>query len=74
MLENNPSKYQDLQTIGSGENLTKEEETACMKFIGEMYGKEYCTSVNALMAYKASHKVSTKQLPPTNDSFDQHVL
>jgi hypothetical protein len=68
------SKYQDLQTMGSRENLSKEEENACMKFIGKMYGKENCTSLNALRAYKAGHKVSTKRLPPTNDSFHQHVL
>ena len=42
--------------------------------MGEIYGKQNCTSLNSLRVHKAELKVSTKHTPPIDDSCKLHVL
>ena len=74
MVEQKAAQYQDLATLGAEPTLSQNEEAAVTKFVGEMYGKQNCTSLNAVRAHKASRKVSSKRLPPTNDAFHLHML
>ena len=75
-VQDNADKYTDLQFLRNGVTLSYNEEAAALRFVGALYGKQNCTSLNSLRAHKSKSimKVSTKRMPPTNDSFHQHVL
>ena len=66
--------HQSLKNLGTNENVGKTEREACSHFVGALYGKMGCNSLNALRCEKAAKKVSPRKLPPTEDSFHQHVL
>ncbi|MCG7875885.1 MAG: hypothetical protein N0C90_06110 [Candidatus Thiodiazotropha endolucinida] len=44
-----------------------------MKFVGSLYGKNNCVSLNSLRCEKAGKNIPGKKLPPTEDSFRLHV-
>ena len=52
-----------------------EVEMAAMKFVGVMYGKTGCISLNTLHCEMAGNKnIQGKKLPPTEDAFHLHLL
>ena len=73
MLQQKADKYKDLETMEDGP-LSSREEQSCLTFVGEIYGKQMCTSLNALRAFKASHSVASKRLPLISESFHFHLL
>ncbi len=67
--------FQPLAMLGSEESVPEDVEVCAMKFVGAMYGKASCTSLNALRCEKAGKKnLQGKKLPPTEDSFHLHLL
>ena len=69
-------KSQLLALLGSDEEcISKEVEMASTKFVGNIYGKTNCTSLNALRCQKAGKgNIHGKKLPPTEDTFSLHLL
>lgn len=45
-----------------------------MTFVGSLYGKKDCVSLNNFRCEKAGKNIPGKKLPPTEDSFRLHVL
>lgn len=68
-----PDEYMGMETLGDEAVLIQDELLAATKFIGALYGKQGCTSLNLLRCEKGS-KMSGKKLPPTDNSFQLHVL
>ena len=66
--------FQPLTSLGSNLDISKQEREACTAFVGVMYGKSGCDSLDKLRREKASKNVSPKKLPPTEDSLQQHIL
>ena len=60
--------------FGSAPILSQQEEMSSIEFVGEMYGKKNCSSLTSVWANKASRKVSSKWLPPTQDVFYLHQM
>ena len=66
---------QELSTLGSNMDVpTNKERAACIKFAGLMYGKTNCQSLNTIRGDLAAKGSAPKKLPPTDDSFNLHVL
>ena len=63
-----------LAGLGTKNKITKQERVACTLFVGYMYGKAGCDSLDKLRCEKASKKVLPKKLPPTENSLQQHIL
>lgn len=67
--------YQALSTLGENPFPSEREKLAATHFVGDLYGDSSCASLNKLRALKVSKKtISPKKLPPTDDSFAQHLL
>ena len=73
LLMKNAENFQVLATLGSG-TLSDEQEKVCMEFVGSLYGKSRCQSLNKLRAEKSDKGIKAKKLPSTEYSFHQHVL
>ena len=69
----NAEKYQTLSTIGIG-SLSAAQEQSWAEFVGAMYGKTNCISLNKLRAEKSDKDIQVKKLPPTEDSLHQQLL
>ena len=69
-------QFQPLGLLGSDEqNISKDVEMAATKFVGYMYGKTNCMSLNALRCQKTGQRnIQGKKLPPTEDAFSLHLL
>lgn len=65
---------QHVQSLGESRNISRSVRESCTRFIGSLYGKAGCDSLNVLRCEKAAKKVTPRKLPPTEDSFEQHVL
>ena len=66
-------KFQGLKDLGNGP-LLKSQKITCTQFVGALYGKPDCTSLNEIRCAKAAKKVPPKRLPPTDNSFHLHLL
>ena len=64
--------FQGLSLLGNGP-LTKPVRHICTNFVGHLYGKPGCVSLNQLRCEKARKKVVAKKLPPTENSFYLHL-
>lgn len=76
IMTSKANKFQAMTDLGMGP-LTRAQKEACTQFIGLMYGQTDCNSLNHLRVQKASHsrsKMPAKKLPPTDNSFELHVL
>ena len=69
-------QFQTLALLGSSQkSVVPEVEQSAMKFVGAMYGKSGCVSLNALRCEKTGKKnIQGKKLPPTEDAFHLHLL
>lgn len=68
-------KYMQLSTFGHTQDITASQVEVATQFVGELYGSATCQSLNKLRCEKVQKKnVSTRKLPPTDDSFMQHLL
>ena len=66
--------FQPLSNLGKGLTLENDVKAAAIKFVGAMYGKAECSSLNDLRCERAREKsITPKKLPPTEDSFELHV-
>ena len=65
--------FQGLSVLGTG-SVTKGVKMVCTHFVGRLYLKNNCSSLDQLRCMKATNKVSAKRLPPTENSFHQHLL
>lgn len=68
--------YQDLATVGTHEGVTKTEVNAFRRLVYRMYGHSGLSlnDVRGEMSERVDHKTVGKRLPPTEDSFELHVL
>ena len=64
--------FQGLSLLGNGP-MTKNVRLTCTNFVGHLYGKPGCVSLNQLRCEKARKKVAAKRLPPTENSFSLHL-
>lgn len=69
----NADNFQMLSELGSGPP-SKAQRLACTQFVGLLYGKKDCRSLNEIRCEKAMRKVPPKKLPPTDNSFTLHVM
>ena len=67
-------EHQGLADFGSSVQVTKGQRKACIKFVGALYGKNACRSLNILRGAKAKASTRPKDLPPTDNSSQQHLL
>ena len=67
-------KYQALASLGDT-HVPSDQETVCATmFVGQLYGDSSCASLNRLRCNSVKkQKVAAKKLPPTDDSFMQHL-
>ncbi len=67
------NKFQGLASLGTGPL-----RQACTQFVGLLYGKSNCSSLNHLRVELAAKQGKTRvpriKLPPTEDSFVLHLL
>lgn len=70
----NDSKFQNLSTLGVTATPSIEERISAMNFVCMMYSKNACTSLNILRCEMATRNVLPKRMPPTENSFDLHLL
>ena len=68
-------KYRALSSLGNT-HVPSDQETVCaIMFVGRLYGDSSCTSLNRLRCDNIKkQKVAAMKLPPTDDSFMQHLL
>ena len=66
--------HQSLRDLGTDQIISRSVREACTGFVGSLYGRTGCNSMNALRCEEAAKKVTPRKLPPTEDSFQQHVL
>lgn len=75
ILKNHSSELQELAPLGKEVPPTRSQLVAGMKFVCMMYGKRACSSLNQLRCERASKAgKQLKKLPPTENSFEQHLL
>ena len=74
VMKKHASKLKALALLGESPYLSQDTEDACIAFVGSMYGKVDCKSLNTLRCEKAVKSIVAKKLPPTQDSFHLHVL
>ena len=76
VLRKSASQLEKLAELGSEPTLSAPVKAAAITFVGLLYGCTQCKSLNTLrksfVLEKA--KVKPRKLPPTNDSFTQHLL
>ncbi|CAC5402432.1 unnamed protein product [Mytilus coruscus] len=73
LLQQRAGSYNGLATLGSSD-LTSDQFKHCMSFVGDLYGKKDCFSVDRLRCGKPGKNVPAKKLPPTENSSKLHVL
>ena len=74
ILKQNSEKYPGLAILGTHPTISKEEKQSAIAFIGTLYGKYDCSSLNVLRCERANNKkMPAKKLPPTEDSFYLHL-
>jgi hypothetical protein len=66
-------QFQPLAQLGSEEPVSEEVAGSVIGFVGSMYGKTNCSSLNALRCEKAGKNIQGKKLPPTEDAFNLHL-
>lgn len=66
--------FTDMSTIGDTLTLNQPQIQNATKFIGHIYGDKETTSLDLLRCARAQKGISVKRLPPTNNSFYQHLL
>ena len=64
--------YSDFKLLGQT-TLSRTELKSVTMFLGAMYGKQNCISLNEIRCEKASKNTRCKKLPPTDDSFKLHT-
>ena len=64
--------FQGLSLLGNGP-MTQNVRLTCTNFVGHLYGKPGCVSLNQLRCEKARKEVAAKRLPPTENSFSLHL-
>ena len=66
-------QFQGLSALGTGPPK-KEEICACVHFVGALYGKASCPSIDMLRCELATRSSHPKKLPPTENALKQHIL
>lgn len=66
--------FQALASLGVNTTISKQEKAACTAFVGALYGRGECESLDKLRCEKATKNIPPKKLPPTENSLHQHVL
>ena len=73
IMSNDSEQHVGLAEFGASPTITKGISKSCVKLMGSLYGKKECKSLNSLRCEKAGRNAKPKNLPPTDDSFQQHV-
>ena len=75
LLRKNSEQFQALKFFGSKQSITKEEKSACCRFLCMLYGhsSDSLNDVRCKFAKSQKREIVGKKLPPTDDSFFLHV-
>ena len=75
IIQKHSSELSGLSSTGQSTDITSEQLAAATHFVGLVYGVGACASLNILRrTFVSSGKSKPRRLPPTSDSFLQHLL
>ena len=73
ILMNRAESFQELASLGDGMQASDSVQRSAQTFVAAMYGSTL-ESLNDVRCVMACKKVTGKKLPPTENSFAQHLL
>lgn len=76
VMQQKSAQLQALSSLGTSTETDDAANAACVRFVGALYGKDDCKSVNSLRSERAiaGKNIAAKKLPPTMDSLGLHIL